>query len=681
MLRKFKLNHRKILSILFLIILLSGLIYIQPTEAHATVWSTIKDIGKSIVDVTLSAELAPIILAIKVLELFLVYLISLLITLVTYLTVFALDLNDSLLSSDILKTGMAITTSLANLGFIFLLIIISIATILRRQSYGIKQLLAKLIIAALLVNFSFVIAGAILNFSSVFTRYFLSIMPGAGGGIDFANTIAIAFNPQAFTINFVNDPTLAKKVSAVTSNILSIEFQLMADSFFSIFFSLAILIVITALALMLFIRYIYLFILLILMPLAWVTWIAPTTSSLWKEWWDKFIKWAFFPPILMMFLYIAFQTTHNLSTVNSAFSTQNTTFDSSVFVLIGDEIALIGLTIGGLFAAQRMSITGAQKAIETTKGIGNSFKNYTKNKARQGLSRAYNAMGGQRLNNALINSRIPGLNRLGTALNQATVGGNTKIIDEQIKELDKAKLNPEQLAALVGNKSASIERRLAALSKLDSSNNLSALKQVPIETMHSLLKEAENSGQGALANKVDKQAFGMYKDPEYAKKLQELANKLEQAKSANDTNEAQKISDQMNTLIKDKMEKDGYSPQDIEKGSKEFFNGDSFGGMSSTQMQNIAQGISSVALDQNPKILSNIIKNSNIKDMKKITNNVIVASATRTGILSPNDVKEATVGSQMFRPDLIASLNHIDKDFEKLHQALIKQGLKRLTNT
>ena len=676
MLRKFKLNHRKILSILFLIILLSGLIYIQPTEAHATtLWQKMKNLASDVVAIT---QLDNLVL-VKLLELFLVYLTSIAITVVTYLTVFALDLNDALLSSDILKTGMAITTSLANLGFIFLLIIISIATILRRQSYGIKQLLAKLIIAALLVNFSFVIAGAILNFSSVFTRYFLSIMPGAGGGMSFANTIAIAFNPQAFTINFVNDPTLGNKV-AVENNLLDIEFQLMADAFFSIFFSLAILIVITALALMLFIRYIYLFILLILMPLAWVTWIAPTTSSLWKEWWDKFIKWAFFPPILMMFLYIAFQTTHSLSTVNSAFSTQNTTFDSSVFVLIGDEIALIGLTIGGLFAAQKMSIVGATKAIETTKGIGNSFKNYTKNKARQGLSRAYNAMGGQHLNNALINSRIPGLNRLGTALNQATVGSNAKILDEQIKELDKAKLNPEQLAELVANKSAPIERRLAALSKLDSSNNLSALKQVPIENMYSLLKSAENFGQGELANKVDKQAFGMYKDREYANKLQELANELEKAKSDNDTNKAQKILDQMNTLIKDKMEKDGYSPQDIEKGFKEFFNGDSFGGMSSTQMQNIAQGISSVALDQNPKILSNIIKNSNIKDMKKITNNVIAASATRTGILSPNDVKEATVGSQMFRYDLIPALNHFDKDFENLHNILIKQGLKRLTN-
>jgi hypothetical protein len=226
-----------------------------------------------------------------------------------------------------------------------------------------------------------------------------------------------------------------------------------------------------------------------------------------------------------------------------------------------------------------------------------------------------------------------------------------------------------------------MERRLAALSKLDSSNNLSALKQVPIETMHSLLKEAENRGQGALANKVDKQAFGMYKDREYANNFQELANKLEQAKSANDTNEARKILDQINTLIKDKMEKDGYSPQDIEKGFKEFFNGDSFGGMSSTQMQNIAQGMSSAVLDQNPKILSNIIKNSNIKDMKKITNNIIVASATRTGILSPNDVKDATVGSQMFRYDLIPALNNVDKDFKILHQTLIKQGLKRLTNT
>src|SRR3989344_684841 len=75
---------------------------------------------------------------------------------------------------DAITIGWGITRDVANIFFIFILLIIAIATILRLESYGAKQLLPKLIILALLINFSLVIATTIVDASNVLALTFIS---------------------------------------------------------------------------------------------------------------------------------------------------------------------------------------------------------------------------------------------------------------------------------------------------------------------------------------------------------------------------------------------------------------------------------------------------------------------------------------------------------------------------
>ncbi len=90
--------------------------------------------------------------------------------------------------------GVAATTSLVNLAFILVLVIIALATILRRENYGLKKLLPKFIFILLLINFVPVICGAVIDIANVVTRAFLDFdIPKLFGSV-FSTPLTQDFN-------------------------------------------------------------------------------------------------------------------------------------------------------------------------------------------------------------------------------------------------------------------------------------------------------------------------------------------------------------------------------------------------------------------------------------------------------------------------------------------------------
>src|SRR3989338_1738048 len=85
-----------------------------------------------------------------------------------------IQINTNIVNTPIVQNGFSITLAVANLGFVMAIIVIAIMTILRYETYALKKTLWKLVAAAILVNFSLVIAGAILNFADNLTLYFLN---------------------------------------------------------------------------------------------------------------------------------------------------------------------------------------------------------------------------------------------------------------------------------------------------------------------------------------------------------------------------------------------------------------------------------------------------------------------------------------------------------------------------
>ncbi|MFH1461030.1 MAG: type IV secretion system protein [Patescibacteria group bacterium] len=319
----------------------------------------------------------------------------------------------------IVTLGWGIVKNLTNMFFVLILLAIAFATILRIESYGMKTLLPKLIIAALLINFSLVIAGPIIDFSQVLTSFFVE----QSGGQDFSTKIASALNLSKITPYKEKQCTQWGNCSADNNGCLeNCQLYLPTDSsclercnksycqctgewqeipgttdydwgkgtmdtvniimglIMAIIFSLVAIFAFAAFVFFLVVRILTIWFLLILAPLAWLLWILPSTQQHFSNWWNTFIKWCFFAPAYMFFVFLALKT-FNLFLDSSTTDTTGTGIqpDSILPKLLKLEylfqyLLVLGILVGGLVVAQKMGIYGAQGAIGlgkwTSKGIG-----------------------------------------------------------------------------------------------------------------------------------------------------------------------------------------------------------------------------------------------------------------------------------------------------------------------
>jgi hypothetical protein len=207
--------------------------------------------------------------------------------------------------------GLSITKGFANMGFVLFLVVIALATILRIEEYKAKKTLPTLIIIALLINFSPVFCGIIIDFSNVLMNFFLSATTGING---FVNWILGAAN-LANELLFGSGLDFWANVAAFMQIIVSIVFNCFTGFIFILFSGLFIM------------RYIMLWILVIISPVAFVSYILPITrrgKSLlnWNQWWEQLIEWCVVGITGGFFLYLGFKMIDLISANPGLFVTQ-----------------------------------------------------------------------------------------------------------------------------------------------------------------------------------------------------------------------------------------------------------------------------------------------------------------------------------------------------------------------
>jgi hypothetical protein len=191
--------------------------------------------------------------------------------------------------------GLSITQNFANMGFIIFLVAIGLATALRIEEYKAKKTLPILIIVALLINFSPVFCGFIIDASNVVMNFFLNHVTGLLGFYNFVMGAAKALWNLLVESGF----NLWANISAAMQIIIMIVFNYFAGFIFILFSALFIM------------RYIMLWILVILSPIAFVSYILPVTRrgrSLlsWRTWWEQLVAWSIIGIIAAFFLYLGF---------------------------------------------------------------------------------------------------------------------------------------------------------------------------------------------------------------------------------------------------------------------------------------------------------------------------------------------------------------------------------------
>lgn len=191
--------------------------------------------------------------------------------------------------------GLSITKGFANMGFILFLVVIALATILRIEEYKAKKTLTTLILIALLVNFSPVLCGVVIDFTNIVMNFFLSNITGING---FSNFVMSAAN-SIWNSLWSSGLDLWANIAAAMQVIIGIAFNWFATFIFILFSALFIM------------RYIMLWILVIVSPIAFVSYILPMTKRgqsilNWRKWWEQLISWSIIGVIAGFFLYLGF---------------------------------------------------------------------------------------------------------------------------------------------------------------------------------------------------------------------------------------------------------------------------------------------------------------------------------------------------------------------------------------
>jgi len=281
----------------------------------------------------------------------------------------------------VVKAGWQITRDICNIGFVLILLVLSFDSILQTGNYQIKTILPRLVIAALLINFSLVFCGIIIDFSQIITHFFYEAAVG-NNAAGLSGQLAGALNIQSVYKETPGWGGEIKKAGTPTNIIIGI------------IFGTAILLIaaftLAAAAVFFIVRMVNLWLLMILAPLAWVAMIvpnAPEIGSYWNKWWGEFLKWSFFAPVYMFFVYLAIliASTAPITSDSAAAAAQNNILiDNAVTGFFGNGIyailqyiTIVLLLIGGLKYAQKSGIVGAKTIIDW----GKQARDWSKNKS------------------------------------------------------------------------------------------------------------------------------------------------------------------------------------------------------------------------------------------------------------------------------------------------------------
>ncbi len=264
-------------------------------------------------------------------------------------------------TSAAVTNGWVIIRDVVNMFFILILLVIAFATIFNVKEYKYQAMLPRLLIMAVVINFSRTICGIFIDLGQVVMLTFVNGFQAAAGG-NFVKALKIEELLKFDTtqappnlLNVVGSFILAAIMVTVTAVVLG------------------------AFAIMLVMRVVTLWFLVVLSPLAFMSsvWPSGRLKANYGKWWDMFLDNIMVGPIMAFFLWLSLlvlgngdiATADNISKSSVAATygqesaggpnlnvanTQVGTLDNMISYLMG-----IGMLLGSLYMAQSMRAAGA----------------------------------------------------------------------------------------------------------------------------------------------------------------------------------------------------------------------------------------------------------------------------------------------------------------------------------
>ena len=195
-------------------------------------------------------------------------------------------INLSYTTNPFVEMGWTITRDFINMFFIIILVVMGLAVALRISEYQWPKTLPRLILIALLINFTPVILGLIIDASNIIMNFFIS-------GITKETFFATRIGGYA---SFAFDLTQgANWMEYIIMPIAFISFNFIAGIMYLLF------------AMLFIFRYVALWTFVILSPIAFFCYILPATKPYFNMWWKHFIQWCLIGINAAFFIYLADQ--------------------------------------------------------------------------------------------------------------------------------------------------------------------------------------------------------------------------------------------------------------------------------------------------------------------------------------------------------------------------------------
>lgn len=208
-------------------------------------------------------------------------------------------INVSFTTNEFVTQGWTLTKDLVNIGFIILLAVIGLGTALRIKEYEWQKTLPRLLLIMLLVNFTPVICGVIIDAANIMMNYFLN---GISGWNAFKNTMDAQFRMLSTALT-----TFGGIFELFIGTFLLKTVATIGICWMGIFVYILFIILFLT-------RYVMLWTLVIVSPIAFFTYVFKESGIVkklfpgilhWEEWWDQFLQWSIVGITMSFFLYLS----------------------------------------------------------------------------------------------------------------------------------------------------------------------------------------------------------------------------------------------------------------------------------------------------------------------------------------------------------------------------------------
>jgi len=245
----------------------------------------------------------------------------------------------------------ASSRDIANMLIVLAFVAVGIAFTLRIEGYGTKKTLAALIILSLVINFSGVFCGIIIDAANITFTYL--VKQGSASGSFTAISDAISNYVKTELTGIGVDPSVGAQTTELQPGrflgmcIGLAVFELIAAYIFAI------------LAILMAARYAILAVLYTVSPIAFFCYVFPATKKVWSKWWDNFIKWAFVGVFGAFFIYLAIKVMDAAGANGKKLEIYDF-FVMFIFLYVGYKMSIAGATA---VTGAVMGLAGAAVAV------------------------------------------------------------------------------------------------------------------------------------------------------------------------------------------------------------------------------------------------------------------------------------------------------------------------------